>query len=73
MAKKKVQNEEMKTDTILFKEIEGLLFILVAVLGFGEFGIVGKHDKKLWSISLWFSLYIIYCCMPCYWMYFNSA
>ncbi len=59
MAKKKVQNDSDKNDGILFKEIEGLIFILIAVLGYGEFGIVGRMIRNF-GVFLCGSLYILF-------------
>ena len=58
MAKKKIQNED-KNDGILFKEIEGLLFLLVSVLGYGEFGIVGRLIRNF-GVFLCGSLYFLF-------------
>ena len=59
MAKKKVQNEESKNDGILFREIEGLIFILVAVLGYGEFGMVGRMIRNF-GVFLCGSFYFLF-------------
>ncbi len=46
MAKKKTRKEEPKKGFQYTKELEGLFLILIGIIGFGNFGIVGDLIKK---------------------------
>ena len=58
MTKKKVSKEEKKTGFQYTKEIEGLLLLIFGIVGFGNFGIVGKCFRSF-SIFLFGSWYIL--------------
>ena len=61
MAKKKKRKEEKKKDTGYQIELVGLLLILVAIIGFGRFGIVGKGISSFaaFLVGSWYSLFLV--------------
>ncbi len=58
MAKKKVKTEETKTPFPYSKELQGLILVLLGLLGFGNFGIVGSVVKNF-TIFLFGNWYIL--------------
>ena len=62
MAKKKQQTESSKNSFPLTKELEGLVFVLVGILGFGKFGLVGRLIKNF-AVFLFGSLHYIFLVM----------
>ncbi len=63
MAKKKVQKEETKEPFRYTKELEGLALMLISVLGFGEFGPVGRviRNFAVFLFGTWFFIFFIIC------------
>ncbi len=71
MAKKKKRKEVKKTDTGMKMELIGFLFILLSVIGFGEFGIVGNvmNDFCIFLAGNWYSLLLVgFLAIGCYMM-----
>ena len=63
MAKKKVKKEENKKEFQYSKELEGLLLVLVGIIGVGNFGIVGKVVKgfSIFLLGNWYIIFLIVC------------
>ena len=66
MAKKKKRKEDKKSGNGYNIELTGLLLILIAIIGFGQFGIVGDYyplhffSRYIIILLLLFLLWIIY-------------
>lgn len=58
MPKKKIRKEEPKKSFQYTKELEGLFLILVGIIGFGNFGIVGEIVKKF-AIFMFGNWYVV--------------
>ncbi|MBQ3141910.1 MAG: hypothetical protein IJB82_00165 [Bacilli bacterium] len=63
MAKKKVKKEESKKNFQYTKELEGLILVLVGIIGVGNFGIVGKIIKgfSVFLLGNWYIIFLIIC------------
>lgn len=59
MVKKKVKREQERKEFQYSKELQGLILILIGIIGFGDFGIVGKVIKGF-SIFLCGNWYILF-------------
>ena len=59
MAKKKAKKEESKKEFQYSKDLQGLLLILIGIVGFGDFGIVGTIIKSF-SIFLCGNWYVLF-------------
>ncbi|NLL45040.1 MAG: DNA translocase FtsK [Mollicutes bacterium] len=61
MAKKKKRNEENKKSNGYNIELTGLLFVLIAIIGFGQFGIVGELITAFatFLVGTWYNLLLI--------------
>ena len=61
MAKKKVKKEETKKEFQYSKELEGLLLVLIGIIGVGNFGIVGKVIKgfSIFLLGNWYVVFLI--------------
>ncbi len=58
MSKKKIRKDDTKKEFQYSKELQGLLLILIGVIGVGNFGIIGGITKKF-AIFLFGNWYII--------------
>ena len=58
MAKKKKRSEEKKTNKGYQVELTGLLLILIAIIGFGQFGIVGELITSFaaFLVGTWYNI-----------------
>ena len=63
MAKKKIQKEDNKKEFPYTKELEGLILILIGVLGFGKFGPVGRvlRNFAVFLFGTWYVLFLVLC------------
>ena len=61
MAKKKTKKETEKKEFQYSKELQGLLLILIGVIGFGDFGIVGTIIKgfSIFLCGTWYPIFLI--------------
>ncbi len=59
MAKKKIKKETEKKEFQYARELQGLILILIGIIGFGDFGIVGDIVKKF-AIFLMGNWYVIF-------------
>lgn len=61
MAKKKKRKETKKPDNGYKIELTGLLFILIAIIGFGRFGIVGRciGDFSAFLVGSWYNVLLV--------------
>lgn len=61
MAKKKIRKEGEKKDFQYTKELQGLLLVLIGLIGFGDFGIVGGLVKKfaIFLFGNWYVLFLV--------------
>ncbi len=61
MAKKKLRKEGEKKEFQYTKELQGLLLVLIGLIGFGDFGIVGGLVKKfaIFLFGNWYVLFLI--------------
>ena len=60
MAKKKKQRSEEKEGFQFTNEIVGLILMLLSVLGFGNFGLVGSIVKKfaIFMFGSWYAIFL---------------
>ena len=63
MAKRKKSVEDNKKEFIYAKELEGLILMLVSVLGFGKFGPVGRiiRNFSVFLFGSWYVIFLIIC------------
>ncbi len=61
MAKKKTKKETEKKEFQYSKELQGLLLILIGIIGFGDFGIVGTVIKgfSIFLCGTWYPIFLI--------------
>ena len=61
MAKKKTKKETEKKEFQYSKELQGLLLILIGVIGFGDFGIVGTVIKgfSIFLCGTWYPIFLV--------------
>ena len=61
MAKKKTKKESEKKEFQYSKELQGLLLILIGIIGFGDFGIVGTIIKgfSVFLCGTWYPIFLI--------------
>lgn len=61
MAKKKTKKETEKKEFQYSKELQGLLLILIGVIGFGDFGIVGTIIKgfSIFLCGTWYPIFLV--------------
>ncbi len=61
MAKKKTKKDSEKKEFQYSKELQGLLLILVGIIGFGDFGIVGTIIKgfSVFLCGTWYPIFLI--------------
>lgn len=61
MAKKKTKKETEKKEFQYSKELQGLLLILIGIIGFGDFGIVGSVIKgfSIFLCGTWYPIFLI--------------
>lgn len=61
MAKKKIKRDEEKKEFQYKKELQGLLLVLIGLIGFGDFGIVGGIVKKfaIFLFGNWYVLFLL--------------
>ena len=62
MAKKKKRKDSKKTDKNNYQvELKGLLLILVAIIGFGRFGIVGRLISAFGAflVGTWYNILLL--------------
>ena len=61
MAKKKTKKETEKNEFQYSKELQGLSLILIGVIGFGDFGIVGTIIKgfSIFLCGTWYPIFLI--------------
>ena len=61
MAKKKTKKETEKKEFQYSKELQGLLLILMGVIGFGDFGIVGTVIKgfSIFLCGTWYPIFLV--------------
>ena len=61
MAKKKTKKETEKKEFQYSKELQGLLLILIGVIGFGDFGIVGSVIKgfSIFLCGTWYPIFLV--------------
>lgn len=63
MAKKKVSKTSTKKDESYRAELWGVFFILIGVLGFGSFGVVGRFVKgfAVFLFGAWYIIFYVLC------------
>lgn len=61
MAKKKTKKETEKKEFQYSKELQGLLLILIGIIGFGDFGIVGSVIKgfSIFLCGTWYPIFLV--------------
>lgn len=61
MSKKKIRKDTEKKDFQYKKELQGLLLVLIGLIGFGDFGIVGGIVKKfaIFLFGNWYVLFLL--------------
>ena len=61
MSKKKTKKETVKKEFQYSKELQGLLLILIGVIGFGDFGIVGTIIKgfSIFLCGTWYPIFLV--------------
>ena len=61
MAKKKTKKETEKKEFQYSKELQGLLLILIGIIGFGDFGIVGTVIKgfSIFLCGTWYPIFLV--------------